>query len=308
MSTSVVNPIEKARLSVFKKMSPALQEIAKTFDEKLAKGATVIVVTMYDMGARLKEVVDDEGTYGSGAVKQLAEYHGISGGETALYAMMNFAKSFDKDYVKTNSLRPMANGHYMTLGHWLQLMKIQDDAKREKMLEKVLRESVSANDLEKEIRAGASGGTKNARQGGRKPKAPTSPIMGLQKTFELANKFVRWDDVAQKSVFDNIDEMEPDKVTDNLLAKAKTTLEMVEKVGETAASMKEHLESNIERIEQVLETKAESAAEEYDEEEADPKPKKKVKPETNGKPEKNAKKEKDAKKKKKKKVAVEVDA
>jgi len=302
MSTSVVNPIEKARLSIYKKMSPALQEVAKTFEEKLGKGATAIVVIMYDMGSRLKEVVDDEGTYGSGAVKQLADYHGIPGGETMLYGMMNLSKAFDKEYVKTNSLRPMANGHYMTLGHWLHLMKIQDDTKREKMLERVLRESISANDLEKEIRAGAAGGTKNARQGGRKPKAPSSPIMGLQKTFELANKFVRWDDVAQTAVFDNIDEMEPDKVTDNLLAKAKTTLEMVEKVGETAESMKTHLEANIERIEKVLESKAENAAEEYDEEEADQKPKKKAKA---AKPSENGKAEKDGKKKKKKKVAVE---
>ena len=309
MSKNAMTPIEKARLAVYNKMKPATQEVAKQFEEKLGKGATAIVLVQYDMGARVAEIVEDEGEYGSGAVKQLAEYLSIPGGETMLYGMMNFSRTFDKDYVKTNTLRPMTNSHFLSLQHWLQLMKISDEGKRDKMLERVLKESISANDLEKEIRSGAAGATKNARQGGRKPKTPSSPILGLQTTFQLANKFIRWEEVAEKSVFDRLDEMEPDKVNENLVKKTKETLAMVENTIEKATEMKGRLESNVERLEQVLSKKAESAADEYDEEAASGKKKagkKAAKPSTNGKASKNGKPGKDKGKKKnaKKKAAV----
>ena len=51
----------------------------------------------------------------------------------------------------------MANGNYLTMYHWLQLMKIEDEAKRDKMLIKARKENMSGNDLEKEIRSGGAG-------------------------------------------------------------------------------------------------------------------------------------------------------
>lgn len=318
MSKTTMTPIEKARLAVYNKMKPATQEVAKQFEEKLGKGATAIVLVQYDMGARVADIVEDENEYGSGAVKQLAEYLSIPGGETMLYGMMNLARTFDKEYVKTNTLRPMTNSHYMSLQHWLQLMKISEEAKRDKMLERILRESMSANDLEKEIRSGAAGTTKNARQGGRKPKTPSSPILGLQTTFQLANKFIRWEEVADKSVFDRLDEIEPDKVNENLVKKTKETLAMVETTIEKATEMKGRLETNVERLEEVMSKKAEAAADEYDEDAESGKKKagkKAAKPATkaskNGKPDKTGKapgkdkgKKKNAKKKEKAAVAA----
>lgn len=303
MSTTSMTPIDKARLTIFKKMTPATQEVAKEFEGKVGNAATGIIILQYSLGARVKSIVDDEGTYGSGAVKQLAEYLSVKGGESYLYSLMNFSDTFEKDYVKQKSSIALANGEHLTVTHWLQLMKISEEKAREKMLDRVYRESMSANDLEKEIRAGAGGKTKNARQGGRKPKTPSNPMVGLQGIFALSNKFVRFEEVAEKAVFDVLDEIEPDKVTDNLVEKAEKALEVVEQTVEKATEMKDRLETNIERLKEIREKAAESAAEEYDEDaEGDENPKekksKKAHAESNGK-------KKGKKKKAKRPVAAE---
>ncbi len=299
-SNTVAMPMEKARLSLYRKMTPATQEVAKAFEEQLGNGAAGVVLIQYKLGARVAQIVEDEGTYGNGAVEQLAQFLAIPGGATSLYGMMNFSKTFDQKYVVVNSKRAMANGQFLTLTHWLNLMKIADEAKRTKWLEKVLKESMSANDLEKEIRSGAAGGTKNARQGGRKPKTPTSPMLGLQATYQLFNKLARWEETAEDAVFDKIDEMEPDKVTENLIAKAKETLTMATSACEKAEEMRDRLEKNVERLEEVWEKKAEEAAEDYDEDEEGEGKKKAVKPSTNGHAGKNG----TGKKKKKKAKAA----
>lgn len=294
--SNVVAPIDKARIALFKQMTPATQEIANEFNEKIRKGVESSVKVKYDIGAKLAVVVAEENEYGSNAVKLLAQYCAIEGGEPTLYNLMNLAAAFTREYIVEQCSIPLADGKFLTLSHWLQLMKIKEPKKQESMLNRVRKENLSAGDLEKEVRAGAGGNTKHARQGGRKPKAPSSPIVGLQKTFDLANKFLRWEEVANTTTFEVIEEMSPDKVDENLLKKAELTLDMVTKAETAATEMKGHLEENVERIKAVLEKKSEEAAEGYDEEDASPKKKKSAEASTNGKKKK---------KKKKKPVAAE---
>nr|HNH86947.1 hypothetical protein [Solirubrobacterales bacterium] len=53
------------------------------------------------------------------------------------------------------------------------LMRLKERTQQEKMLGKILKQSLSANDFEKEIRASGAK-LKHSRQGGRKPKTPSS--------------------------------------------------------------------------------------------------------------------------------------
>lgn len=300
--SNTIMPVDKARLQIFKKMTPATQQVAKEFEDKISKGVVSQVKVAYDIGARIAEMVDDtnESTYGSSAVKQLADYLNVDGGEQGLYNRMGFARAFTREYVTQQCAIPMANGNYLSFYHWLQLTKVEDEAKRDKWLNKVRKENMSGNDLEKEIRSGAAGATKHARQGGRKPKAPTSPIAGLQKTFEIANKFARWEEVAGRTTFSAIEEMSADKVDQKLLEKTEACLEMVSSAYEKAGEMKEALEANVERLKEVMTKKSEDAAEAYSEEaegEAEEEEAPKPKASSNGKKKK--------KKKSKKPVAAE---
>lgn len=304
MSTNNVIPLDKARLKMFKAMTPATQEIAKKYEGKISQAATGLIVIQYGLGAEVKAVMDDEGTYGNSAVEQLSVYLGVKGGATYLYALKNFSETFDKDYVKQKSAILLANGDAITIGHWLQLMKLSEDKAREKLLDRVYKESMSANDLAKEIQAGAAGTTKNARQGGRKPKTPSNLMVGLQGLFALSNKFVRFEEVAEKAVFDAMDEIEPDRVTEAMVEKTETTIGQMETMIEKATEAKERLEKGLDRMKEVIEKKAEDAADGYNEDED--KPKKKNKDKSKAKSEDDGGDEQPKKKKKKKKkVAAE---
>ena len=70
---SETNITAKSRLAIFNKMLPATQEVAKAYEEKFGKAAHDIVITQYNLGARICAVIENEGEYGSGAVKQLAD-------------------------------------------------------------------------------------------------------------------------------------------------------------------------------------------------------------------------------------------
>ena len=258
ITSTAIAAVEKKRLQIYKAMPIALQEVASEFEAKLGRGARSVVLLQYDMGARMTDIIKDEATYGSFAVQQLADYLNVPGGTTTLYNLRNLAQEFDRNYVKDWSAKPMANGRFLELAHWIALMRIKERKDQEKMLVRVLKNSMSANDLEKEIRAG-SVKTKNARQGGRKPSRPSSAIAGLQKTFSMAQQLNRYEEVAEKDVFDVITEMPADEVTPALKERLEKTIKTLGETEEKAGAMKSRAEECLERVERVLSEKYEEA-------------------------------------------------
>lgn len=312
--TAVVSVDAKERQKVFNSMPTALQKVAEQMEGKLAKGAQGVVLIRYDLGGMVNTIVEEEGTYGSGAVEKLAKYLGEKA--TTLYALKDFASSFERNYVGEYMLKPMADGRYLTESHWLTLRQVKKVSDREKLLKQAMREAWSANQLEDEIRSGAVQ-TKNVRSGGRKPNTPTSPMAGLQKMFSLSQGLANFIEVAEEAVFEKIDEASPDNISDVLLEKLESTKETAAAVKEKLEATLEHIEQNIERVRSVLEQKQE-AAEEAKAAEADrdaddsesapepapePKAKKKAKGEASADGDGNAKKKK-AKKKAKKQTAA----
>ncbi len=86
----------KLRMDIFNKMTPATQDVAKSYEEKFNKSAHDIVITQYNLGARIGAIIENEGEYGSDAVGLLADYLGVPGGKTTMYALRNFAVTFEK--------------------------------------------------------------------------------------------------------------------------------------------------------------------------------------------------------------------
>lgn len=268
MSTTTVTPIEKKRAALLKGMTEKTREIATSFEERFSKANIGTILLQYDLGVRVAQTCEDEGTYGSGAVKQLAEFFGTT--DTMLYNMRTFAEEFERDLVKEQSGRTMANGSMLTLGHWMQLMKLKDKDDQVKMLEKTFKNSLSTGDLEAEIRASMQ--TKNARSGGRKPATPSSAIIGLQKSFSLLNQWNRFDkEVGEKSILGAIDKMKDEDVTDALLEKLtlvkdtatdtkKRVTELVKEIDARVATVKKTLQDKAKAAEVEAETETEADA------------------------------------------------
>lgn len=257
----------KQRNQVFKSMNPETQQVARELEAKISKVSNGIVVLQYQMGMRIAKVVEEEQVYGEGAVKQLADYLNNPGGATHLYNLKNFATTFTKDYVERTMERSMESGERLSVGHWIALSRIDDGAKREKMLERVFKHSMSANDLVREVTASGSG--KNVRQGGRKPQTPTSPTAGLQKTHSIAQQLNRFSEVAYDNVFGVIDEMDSEKMNETLLEKLEETKATLEETMEEAPKMIARIEKNIKRVTKVLAKKEKESLKDLESEDED---------------------------------------
>lgn len=245
-------PIEKQRKRTFEQMTPATKELAETVGKLMARGAKGSIITQYDLGAHLAEVVENETKFGDNAIQLLADYFAIKGGATTLYDLITFATEFEKPYVEQASQQLMANGASLTIAHWFALCQLKSVAEREKALKRIMHHSLSANDFQLEIRAGASGGTKHTRQGGRKPRVASNPVVALQQTFQIAQKFKNFVKAAEKSVFDSFDELAPDKVNKDVLSRLENTLKTVTAARDSAENAVTRITKNIERCKKVL--------------------------------------------------------
>jgi len=246
-----VTPVEKARAKLLTQMTPATREVAQEFLTSTVRTATGVVMFHYNLGQRIAQVVNDEATFGDSAVELLAGYLGIKGGPTYLYALRNFAETFDKEYVKQNTSNLMANGDTLSVAHWLNLTKLSEEAARTNMLKRVFAESMSSKDLDAEIKAGMAGNRKNTRQGGRNPKVPSNPLIGLHSICQMGVKIVRFEPVANSSVFDALDALSPDHVTADVLKRTQSALEQLDETLEKMHHMQKRLQGNVKRLQSI---------------------------------------------------------
>lgn len=245
-----VRPVDKKRLAVYEQMNKDLRQVCDTMGERLARAAAGNVILNYDVGSMIGAVVAREPQFGSGAVELLAAYHGRPA--TVLYALRDFAASFDREFVADWSGREMKEGGFMTERHWMCLRQVAKREKQEKLLHRVINDSLSAADLERIIR-GEGIEKKNIRTGYRKPSQPTSPLAGLQKFAGLTNTLINYEEqIAETSIFTAIDEMAPDDVNESLLSRLVDTATKVRKASERLSSADDRLTANIERIEGIL--------------------------------------------------------
>lgn len=260
---NTVNPIEKRRLALYAKMPPPLRKIAEEWKGLLGNTAKALAIVSYDMGTQIAKMTAKEGEYGPDPVKMLVEYFGLEGGETELYNMRSFAQTFDRKFVQETGDRQMANGKFLSRGHWFAVMRLKEQKDREKAIEDVFKKSLSVNELELYIKSGDQGDRRVAKgkSTGRKPGTPTSPVAAIQKFMGLSLSFLNYEHVFTASVLDGINEMPPDKVNEALLEKLEAAKVELDRLATTASSVEERLETNIDRVRRVLESRHEEAAE-----------------------------------------------
>lgn len=287
--------IQKRKAAQLEEMKPETREIAKEFHGKLGECARGIVMVKYDIGRRIAAIVQDEDTYGTNAVEELASYLSIPGGAATLYDCKGVATAFDRKFVQELSAKPMRDGTFLAIQHWINLTQLSSAKDREKMLKWTIANSASAADLAREIAAGQGGKVKaHARAGGRKPAQPTSPVAGLLKVGSIGKQFTNFAEAVEDSVFEAIDKMPVDRMNEALLEKLQSTRETVEGTKERTEKVLEQIDKNIERVTAAIAHRAETPAEETDEEDADDS----AKPKSSGGPPKASKGKKKAKRKK----------
>lgn len=270
---SVAAPISKKRNDLFQAMQPSTQKIALELEQKFQRQSTGNVLTQYDVGALIVDVLDNDSQYEPDAIDHIADYLNIPSRATMLYALAGFARAFDKEFVKNETQNALADGSFLKLGHWLALSKLASTKKQEEKLKLTRKRSLTVNELELDIRAESNDNKKNLKSGGRKPMVPTSPAGALQKATNLALTFTNYSEAFDESVFPSLEEWGPDKINTNLRDKLVETINQVDKLQDAASHILTGLKTNLTRVTTILDHKGEETGAEASDEDA-PKPKK----------------------------------
>ena len=237
--------IEAKRKAIFADMMPDCQNVATELEKRQQSQADNALMTYYDMGAILKDVVSRPAVYGEEAVDQLASYLPFEStakrAKVLLVDLKDFAQEYTRDQVVQISKKRMKNGNQITWQHFRYMIKVAQKNERNKLWAMVREHSLSSLELQNVINAEYE--VKNERKGcGRKPQKPVSPLAGLQttlkKTFELYNYLQQRTDVDVLQVLENAP---PKEISEKHLAKLEEVeiklVELKDQVENTLSSM-----------------------------------------------------------------------
>jgi len=154
-------------------------------------------------------------------------------------------------------------GQTLTVYHWIYAARLEDPLAQKSMIERAIRDGLSANEV-LEVISGAldrSGGSSNA---GRPVRRPTSPVAGVTKIGKLAAKFGNYmDEVADQYIFNPLDAISPDVVTNNLdsiLQETGARLQDMLLAAQTAVSRLDEIKKRVSRIIAAKDTQVDPAA------------------------------------------------
>ena len=191
----------KARDIIFQEMDPVTQAAAQAGLLKVELGRKVAVLVSYDLGTIVNSVLEashlNETQQKQELKKLVAYWNQPELGPTTLYDLRNVAISFDREFVKAQAESPMANGQYLSWGHFRELQKMPTDTPagvkaQMARLKQIRQHCMTVNELELEGQGRRDSEIK--RMGGRKPSLPKTPTAMLQKiytTVQLTDNYLQ---------------------------------------------------------------------------------------------------------------------
>ena len=125
------------------------------------------------------------------------------------------AETFDRAFVEQQLAEPMHNGKLLCVSHFVELASIASPQTRSEILALIRTQAISVADLRDQL---AARGLRSSikKGGGRKSKKPISPITGLHRLSNHAERLQKYAAVCE-GVFDQIEEMASGEVDADLL-------------------------------------------------------------------------------------------
>lgn len=247
--TPQTTPISRQRAKVLKRMPPALREVVSTFDVRFGKNALAFIQQRYDLGARLIEIMADEGTYGANAEQDLADYFFKGSAETCRTLRL-VAETFTREWVTAKANQQTSGGNTLEMFHFVLLARVEDPALREKFLQRVYQDDMSTKELALYIKAGHK--SKHVRGGGRNPTVSDSPIVFLTKFGSIGNSLARYAAGIGPDKWKALEEVDSDSVNEGYLDRLIKAREVTGKAAAVAQAATEHIDRAIEHAKEVL--------------------------------------------------------
>ena len=222
---------QNERDAVLAAMTPACRTVADEIVQRCVKLSTNMIETAYFTGQKVVQVLGDEIKYGTKAMKQLSEATDLT--EVFLGNCKRLTEQFSEQVLKDYASRVMANGGTLHASHFFAVGKVENQAKRQKLLDRALTEGLSVRMLEDEINPSSK--SQSRTKAGRRPDAPKSPEAGLKQMTRALQVIVNRKDMWQESVCDTLDKATKEAVS-------KDTLTLVEAACESLSELEDTVE------------------------------------------------------------------
>lgn len=221
---------DKSR-SVLEKMDENVQKLASASRESLARKGLFDLMTMHLLGETLLQVDAFEYLSESQKERQIAlivDYWSANGYGCSVkmaYDMRGVARTFSRQFIEAQYSEPMANGSRLSFKHFVMLQRI-DPANHMSWLKRIRQESISANQLETDLRA--TNQVQITRQGGRKPTVPKTPPAVIERTRSVLCTAYNYLEEASGSLRGPCLDVPPDKLDLNYVELVEKTISMTE--------------------------------------------------------------------------------
>lgn len=196
-------------------MPPALRKVCEKIQSQLSKNVLDNVRVKWNIGGIILAARQDEATYGSRALDQLAIALQISSPE--LHFLSRFHESFEKEQLQNLMAQKMANGSPLTLCHFREVM-VLPDADREEYLQHAIDNSLSYRQLAQEI----SEVVDRQQRRSRDVVPPRTLNQGIKQISTYSDQMLLRQSVWEEAIFDDLDKISASSCNDKLLEKVTT--------------------------------------------------------------------------------------
>jgi hypothetical protein len=184
-------PLEKLEQSFLTEVSPALREKIDQIKQWYRGEARHGLLSHYKLGLIVKDVYDDEEDqggeqrYGRRAMRKLC--HALPWCKTSLYDALSLVQAYPEEEVARLAQLRTASGQPLCWSHVRLLADVGDRAGRDDLLNRVLAEGLTCEELGREVQR--LNGPKANRRGGQ-PRAPRTVEQVVRQQGALADRFL----------------------------------------------------------------------------------------------------------------------
>ena len=264
----------KTRETAFSHMSEALQAKVKQLDTFSGKLSSANLTFYWEIGALVRDASQDADKYGKAAVEQLADYFDVA--PRTLYAWRDVVAIWSRQEIQQLSAQQLSNGARLTWSHLVYIASAASPKDRERILKAAYTDSLSANDVQREVAStkarhrlaaattsmkalpGGKTGKVDAasttvRRAGRQPSKPKSIVIGVEEIYRQLNgvtsRFENW----KSAVFDEIDTVDVTRIDDTLHASLQKAMTAAEAASDSLTTICARLATNLKRVDKVIE-------------------------------------------------------
>lgn len=237
-------------------MSPGLREVYEQLRKLEARAKAHDVLVKYRVGQLVREVKENEGKYGAGAVEKLSARLGSGFKKDVLYGAASVARTWGKSEFSELVKKEDDKGRRLSFSHFVALARVALPEKREQLLQRALKECLPVRKLAVLIGEGTERGQSGSgcTQSSALTRSESAvipahrPCAGLTGLVSDQEHFLTWCDKLEERL-KPVMSADPTEALEGVILKA---MAMLAKARDQNARIEEWLTAELNRVRRAL--------------------------------------------------------